>query len=101
MTEKFEEVILNDVLILRIDAVEIENAFILFETLNNRGLDLTQGDLVKNLIFQSIKEPATTNLSPTMVKILGEWDNVAEKVSYKKLDSFLRYFLILKLKKKD
>jgi uncharacterized protein with ParB-like and HNH nuclease domain len=99
-TEKFEEILLNDILILRIDAVEIENAFILFETLNNRGLDLTQGDLVKNLIFQSMKEPATTNLSPTMVKILGEWDDVAEKVSYKKLDSFLRYFLILKLKKK-
>jgi uncharacterized protein with ParB-like and HNH nuclease domain len=99
-TEKFEEILLNDILILRIDAVEIENAFILFETLNNRGLDLTQGDLVKNLIFQSMKEPATTNLSPAMVKILGEWDNVAEKVSYKKLDSFLRYFLILKLKKK-
>jgi len=99
-TEKFEEILLNDILILRIDAVEIENAFILFETLNNRGLDLTQGDLVKNLIFQAMKEPATTNLSPAMVKILGEWDNVAEKVSYKKLDSFLRYFLILKLKKK-
>lgn len=99
-TEKLEELLLNDVLILRIDAVEIDNAFILFDTLNNRGLDLTQGDLVKNLIFQSMKEPATTNLSPAMVKILGDWDNVAEKVSYKKLDSFLRYFLILKLRKK-
>jgi len=99
-TEKFENLLLNDVLILRIDAVEIDNAFILFDTLNNRGLDLTQGDLVKNLIFQSMKEPTTTNLSPAMVKILGDWDNIAEKVTYKKLDSFLRYFLILKLRKK-
>ncbi len=99
-TEKFEDLLLNDVLILRIDAVEIDNAFILFDTLNNRGLDLTQGDLVKNLIFQSMKEPVTTNLSPAMIKILTDWDNVAEKVSYKKLDSFLRYFLILKLGKK-
>lgn len=99
-TEKFEHLFLNDVLILRIDAMEIENAFILFDTLNNRGLDLTQGDLVKNLIFQSMAEPATTNLSPAMIRILGEWDNIAEKVSYKKLDSFLRYFLILKLEKK-
>lgn len=99
-TKKFEDLLLNDVLILRIDAIEIENAFILFDTLNNRGLDLTQGDLVKNLIFQSMKEPATTNLSAAMVKILGNWDNIAEKVTYKKLDSFLRYFLILKLRKK-
>jgi len=99
-TENLERLLLNDVLILRIDAMEIENAFILFDTLNNRGLDLTQGDLVKNLIFQSMAEPATTNLSPAMVKILGDWDDIAEKVSYKKLDSFLRYFLILKLKKK-
>ena len=29
-TGRFEEILLNDVLILRIDAVEIENAFILF-----------------------------------------------------------------------
>ena len=99
-TEKFEDLLLNDVLILRIDAVEIDNAFILFDTLNNRGLDLTQGDLVKNLIFQSMKEPATVNLSAALVKILGDWDNIAEKVTYKKLDSFLRYFLILKLRKK-
>ena len=41
-TQKFEDLLLNDVLILRIDAVEIDNAFILFDTLNNRGLDLTQ-----------------------------------------------------------
>lgn len=99
-TELFEENLLNNVLILRIDAVEIENAFILFDTLNNRGLDLTQGDLVKNIIFQAMAEPAISNLSPAMVKILGDWDSVVEKVTYKKLDSFLRYFLILKLKDK-
>jgi hypothetical protein len=47
-----------------------------------------------------MKEPATVNLSATLVKLLGDWDNIAEKVTYKKLDSFLRYFLILKLRKK-
>lgn len=98
--EKFENNLLNNVLILRIDAVEIDNAFILFDTLNNRGLDLTQGDLVKNIIFQAMAEPSLTTLSPAMIKILGEWDTVVDKVSYKKLDSFLRYFLILKLKDK-
>lgn len=95
-----EEKILNDLLILRIDAIEIENAFILFDTLNNRGLDLTQGDLVKNLIFKRMDEPAAATLSPAMTKILGDWDSIAEKVSYAKLDTFLRYFLILKLKDK-
>lgn len=98
--EKFENNLLNNVLILRIDAVEIDNAFILFDTLNNRGLDLTQGDLVKNIIFQAMAEPSLTTLSPAMIKILGEWDSVVDKVTYKKLDSFLRYFLILKLKDK-
>jgi uncharacterized protein with ParB-like and HNH nuclease domain len=95
-----EEKLLNDLLILRIDAVEIENAFILFDTLNNRGLDLTQGDLVKNLIFQRMDEPVASQLSAAMSKILGEWDAIAEKVSYPKLDTFLRYFLILKLREK-
>ena len=99
-TEILENSLLNNVLILRIDAIQIDNAFILFDTLNNRGLDLTQGDLVKNIIFQSMNEPSISDLSPAMIKILRDWDDVVESVTYKKLDTFLRYFLILKLGRK-
>jgi hypothetical protein len=45
-------------------------------------------------------EPVASQLSAAMTKILGEWDAIAEKVTYAKLDTFLRYFLILKLREK-
>ena len=99
-TAILEDCLLNNMLILRIDAIQIDNAFVLFDTLNNRGLVLTQGDLVKNIIFQSMNESSILDLSPAMIKILGDWDSVVESVSYKKLDTFLRYFLILKLGRK-
>lgn len=99
-TSHLETNLLYNVYVLRIDAIKIDNAFILFDTLNNRGLDLTQGDLVKNLIFQLNKEPASANLSPAMMNILSKWDGIVEKVTHKKLDTFLRYFLLLQVKKK-
>lgn len=97
---EYENRLLNDFLVLRIDAVEIDNAFILFDTLNNRGLDLTQGDLVKNYLFQQMGETATSQISNEVAKILQDWDSIADKVSLVKLDNFLRYFLIIKLNSK-
>ena len=96
----YEQRLLNDFLVLRIDAVEIDNAFVLFDTLNNRGLDLTQGDLVKNYLFQQMGEVVASQVSNEVAKILQDWDSIAEKVSLVKLDNFLRYFLIIKLNSK-
>lgn len=97
---EYENRLLNDVLILRIDAVEIDNAFVLFDTLNNRGLDLTQGDLVKNYLFQQMGEVVSGQVSNEVAKVLQDWDSIADKVSLAKLDNFLRYFLIIKLNTK-
>jgi uncharacterized protein with ParB-like and HNH nuclease domain len=97
---EYERRLLNDFLVLRIDAVEIDNAFILFDTLNNRGLDLTQGDLVKNYLFQQMGEVVASQISNEVAKILQDWDSIADKVSLVKLDNFLRYFLIIKLNTK-
>ena len=96
----YEQRLLNDFLVLRIDAVEIDNAFVLFDTLNNRGLDLTQGDLVKNYLFQQMGEVVASQVSNEVAKVLQDWDSIAEKVSLVKLDNFLRYFLIIKLNSK-
>ncbi len=96
----YETRLLNDFLVLRIDAVEIDNAFVLFDTLNNRGLDLTQGDLVKNYLFQQMGEVVASQVSNEVAKVLQDWDSIADKVSLVKLDNFLRYFLIIKLNSK-
>ena len=97
---EYENRLLNDILILRIDAVEVDNAFVLFDTLNNRGLDLTQGDLVKNYLFQQMGEVVSGQVSNEVAKVLQDWDSIADKVTLTKLDNFLRYFLIIKLNAK-
>lgn len=97
---KLEETLLSSFFILRIDAGTIGNAFVLFDTLNNRGLDLTQGDLLKNHIFKKTDSRASFNLTPEVSSRLSKWDSIVDVVGYKRLDNFLRYFLIIKKKTK-
>lgn len=98
--ENYERALLTSFVMLRIDAIEIENAFLLFDTLNNRGIDLTQGDLVKNHFFQRLHDSGSFSISNETQKYLNLWDSIVEKVTISKFDTFLRYFLILKTKNK-
>jgi uncharacterized protein with ParB-like and HNH nuclease domain len=104
LTEKqlgrLEETLLSSIFVLRINAGTISNAFVLFDTLNNRGLDLTQGDLLKNHIFKMTESGVKADLSPEVSSRLAKWDSIVEDVGYKRLDNFLRYFLIIKKRNK-
>ena len=39
-----------------IEATKLEEAFIIFETLNARGKDLETADLLKKFVFQQVKK---------------------------------------------
>lgn len=97
---KLENTVYFNFLILRINALEEANAFLLFDTLNNRGLDLTQGDLIKNYVFQAAGEQNLSSPSAATRNLLAKWDSVVEKVGLEKLDNFLRYFLIIETQDK-
>jgi hypothetical protein len=97
---KLESTLYYNFLILRINALEETNAFLLFDTLNNRGLDLTQGDLIKNYVFQAAGEKNLSSPSPGTQNLLSKWDSIVEKVGLDKLDNFLRYFLIMETEEK-
>jgi uncharacterized protein with ParB-like and HNH nuclease domain len=97
---KFENTLYFNFLILRINALEEANAFLLFDTLNNRGLDLTQGDLIKNYVFQAAGEQNLSSPSQGTQNLLSKWDSIVEKVGLDKLDNFLRYFLIMETQMK-
>ncbi|MCK4919384.1 MAG: DUF262 domain-containing protein, partial [Candidatus Pacebacteria bacterium] len=72
---------------IRID--DEDDAFEIFETLNARGIDLTLGDLLKNLIFGKLK--GKTDLET-------RWETVVSNLKYVKVDiaQFVRYFWISK-----
>mgnify|MGYP003582439794 CR=1 FL=1 len=62
--------------VVRIDTADAASAFILFESINNRGLPLTPMDLIKNSIIGSLKtNPAQTNqIWQTIINNLNDYE---------------------------
>lgn len=90
---KFEEFLLGRVRLLRVTAGGSSNAFLLFETLNYRGLELTQADLVKSYIFSRVL------VEDIQDHYVNEWDRVIDNIGGKSTDLFLRHYLLLYNKK--
>lgn len=90
---KFEHYLLQRVRVLVVRAGGSSNAFLLFETLNYRGLELTQTDLVKSYLFSRIITEDSDD------RYVNEWDQVVENVGNKSPDLFLRHYLLLYSKK--
>lgn len=86
---KFEHYLLQRVRVLVVRAGGSSNAFLLFETLNYRGLELTQTDLVKSYLFSRIITEDSDD------RYVNEWDQVVENVGNKSPDLFLRHYLLL------
>ncbi len=72
---------------IQITVVDELNAYLVFETLNDRGIPLTVTDLFKNFLFSKIPEADHEHIK-------NKWDNILRFVKYKDFASFLRYFWI-------
>lgn len=90
---KFEQFFLQKVRLLKVTAGGSSNAFLLFETLNYRGLELTQTDLVKSYLFSRIL------IEDAHDHYVNEWDRVIDNIGGKSPDLFLRHYLLLYSKK--
>jgi len=90
---KFEDFLLQNVRLLKVTAGGSSNAFLLFETLNYRGLELTQTDLVKSYLFSRILTDDAHD------HYVNEWDTVVDNIGGKSPDLFLRHYLLLYNKK--
>lgn len=64
----------------------IEDAHILFESMNGKGLDLSKADLVKNLLFSKLKNNHSYD------KVDQKWGEIIENIADKDLTSFLMYY---------
>jgi hypothetical protein len=94
----FEKYLLHNVYLLNVRAGGSSNAFLLFETLNYRGLELTQTDLVKSFLFSKISDVSKAE------NLIKNWDLVTDNLGSKSPDLFLRHYLLLfseKVKKRD
>ncbi|HEY9602809.1 MAG TPA: DUF262 domain-containing protein, partial [Allocoleopsis sp.] len=51
---KFKAIVLERLLLVNITSDESDNPYLIFESLNNKGEELTQADLVRNYIFMKL-----------------------------------------------
>lgn len=71
------------VLVIRIDVKDDYNAFLLFETLNDRGLELSEADLLKNHLF-AVSEAC-------LVEMQASWDMMEQNLGTERLIKFVRH----------
>ncbi|MCK4421248.1 DUF262 domain-containing protein [candidate division WOR-3 bacterium] len=77
----------NKFLMIRIEVDDDINAHMIFETLNDRGLDLSVADLTKNYIF-------SLSSKKDLAIVMSSWQEVVDQVGGHNVTRFLRHFWI-------
>ncbi|PGN04329.1 DUF262 domain-containing protein [Priestia megaterium] len=70
--------------LLEIRVKDRETAYTIFGTINNRGKDLTDSDIIKNEIFKSVEENRRH-------EIKDKWDNIIDNIDTEDLTDYLRF----------
>ncbi|WP_435737375.1 DUF262 domain-containing protein [Cellulosimicrobium sp. PMB13] len=98
--ERIEETVLRGLALVVVTAQPGDNAHRIFESLNNTGLRLTQGDLLRNYLFmrlpsraeavyESIWVPLQDALSPDRLELLFWLDLVQRDENAKQADTYV------------
>jgi len=88
-------VILNNIFIVHINAHDYFNAFKLFETLNDRGLELSAADLIKNYLLMN-----TSTNKDIFNNCINEWEEMYQKIRDKSPVKFIRRYMLANYKGK-
>ncbi|WP_226576422.1 DUF262 domain-containing protein [Microseira wollei] len=92
---QFEEVILeleecvkNQLISILISVADEANSYLIFETLNDRGLDLSVADLLKNYLFSRASEK--------LKEVQRKWDDINRLANKFELKTFIRHYWMSK-----
>lgn len=86
--DRLRKLLLNAMTLVTIECDSQESAFRLFETLNDRGLELSSVDLIKNYLYKT----ATQDDSINEEAIKRDWETIIENIRYD-LDKPYRFFI--------
>ncbi|MEI6056128.1 MAG: DUF262 domain-containing HNH endonuclease family protein [Lentisphaerota bacterium] len=87
----------NISVIIRLDVGMAQDAYKLFETINNRGLKLTPTDIIKNFL---LGHAAKINQNQILIKVKELWSQIITNLDEIDTDDFLRHFICAQLKRK-
>lgn len=83
----FIEFVGDNLQFIQITVVDELNAYLVFETLNDRGIPLTVTDLFKNYLFSKVAEDDQEHIK-------NKWDSILSYVRHRDFANFLRYYWI-------
>jgi hypothetical protein len=86
--EQIRKKLLNSVTLVTINCPNQASAFRLFETLNDRGLELSQVDLMKNYLYQKVSKNPEFNKEA----IKQDWEDIMADIRYEMNEPF-RFFI--------
>lgn len=89
--QKLYEVVANKIQFLYIEVGNEEDAFTIFETLNDRGLKLSASDLIKSYLLRRIIEQ---NPAIDRAEIIENWEKIPTYLENYDISSFLRHYLL-------
>ena len=87
------ETVAQKLLFIQINVEDEVNAYVVFETLNSRGVELSATDLLKNYLFSQFESP------DDLTAAQREWQEVTNTVGMEKFPEFLKYFLSMTRKR--
>lgn len=79
------EYISDNLVFVQITATDELSAYLIFETLNDRGLDLSVTDLLKNYLFSLVHERDQKHVK-------NFWNEILKSIDYNDFPKFLRHF---------
>ncbi len=85
---QLEECIRDKMIAIMISVADEANSYLIFETLNNRGLDLSVADLLKNYLFSK-----AANRLP---EVQSKWKEINHVVGRFELTKFIRHYWLSK-----
>ena len=88
LTKVLSETVARRLLFILITVDDELNAYIVFETLNSRGLELTTTDLLKNYLFSKVTAPGD------LKALRRRWQSLVATVTQERFPDFLRYHLL-------
>lgn len=94
--EDLEMMVAEDVSLVAIRVGTIGDAFLLFETLNDRGLQLSAADLLKNHLLSQVAK--TSGSDDEVRRMAREWDRMLDDLgSSVDVSRFFRHFLLVRI----
>lgn len=81
-------ILMDSLQVIATQAKNEEDAHVIFETLNDRGVELTVTDLIRNYIFSKATTPELRD------HIRNQWEQIKNN-TMGKMDTFLRYYYMI------